>query len=147
MAYMNGGIIIIVIFVAVIIIVATMLSGYNLVDDSEMSGYPEIEIIPPSHDFGTIPKEEVSHTLIVKNSGTALLEIKKISTSCACTTAKIDLEKLDPGQSTNMVVTFDPNAMDSIEENVFRIVYIKSNDPKNPETEVEIRARVIGGSK
>jgi hypothetical protein len=146
MAYINGGIILIVAMVIVAIILTTVY-GYYLFNNSEVGGYPAIEITPPSHDFGTIPKEEVSHTFIVKNSGTDILEIEKISTSCACTTAKIELEELDPGQSTNMVVTFDPNAMESIEENVFRIVYIRSNDPNNPEKEVEIRAKVLGGSR
>jgi hypothetical protein len=137
-----------VVFVAIIAAIA--LFSFVSLNGSVVGGIPSvsaIEVNPKSHDFGTIPKEAVSHTFSVKNTGTAVLQIKKISTSCACTTAEIDLKNIGPGQSAIMVVTFDPNKMDEIEENVYRIVYIKSNDPDHPEVEVEVRATVIGGTK
>jgi hypothetical protein len=140
----NTGMIVVV-FVAVI--AATAFFSFISLDGAVTSGVPSIEVNPKSHDFGTIPKEVVSHMFSVKNTGTAMLQIKKVSTSCACTTAEIDSKSVGPGQSTGMLVTFDPNKMAEIEENVYRIVYIKSNDPEQPEVEVEIRATVIGGTK
>jgi hypothetical protein len=105
---------------------------------------PNIRVTPSSYDFGDMPKETVSHTFLVENTGSSQLIITQVSTSCGCTTAEVDSETIEPGQSTEMLVTFDPNLMDS-EGNVFRIVYIKSNDPEQPEIEVEIRANVISG--
>ncbi len=135
---------IILIFIAVVIVAATAY-GYQTTDNPGIKGHPEIRVTPTSHDFGEIPKEAVNYTFTVENTGIGPLEIKKVSTSCACTTAKIDSERIEQGQSASMLVTFDPNAMEKIEENVFRIVYIKSNDPEQPEVEIEIRAKVIGG--
>jgi hypothetical protein len=137
-----------VVFVAIIAVI--VLFSFISLNGSVVGGIPgvsAIEVNPKSYDFGTIPKEAVSHTFSVKNTGTATLQIKKISTSCACTTAEIDSKNIGPGQSAILVVTFDPNKMDEIEENVYRIVYIKSNDPDQPEVEIEIRATVIGGTK
>lgn len=134
-----------VVFIAIIAAVA--LFSFVSLDGAVTGGVPSIEVNPKSYDFGTIPKEAISHTFSITNTGTAALQINKVSTSCGCTTAEIGSKSIEPGQSTDMLVTFDPNVMDEIEENIYRIVYIKSNDPDQPEVEIEIRATVIGGTK
>lgn len=128
----------IVVIFAVLVIGAT-LYGYIGVQ----KGDPKIQVAPKSYDFGNIPKESVNHTFMVKNIGKGTLKIKGVTTSCGCTKASIDSETIKSGQSTNLLVTFDPNSM-NITGPVYRIVYIKSNDFEQPEVEIEITANVIG---
>jgi len=114
----------------------------------ETSKGPIIEVTPSSYDLGTVIYGEVAeHTFVVKNLGSQPLEILRLSTSCGCTKATIAEEDkvIAPGQSVDMLVTFDPavHKDDMDLGDITRVVYIRTNDPKNPETEVEITAKVI----
>ncbi len=107
---------------------------------------PKISVSPKSWDFGTIPQEKAAKTFTLQNAGDAVLEIKRVSTSCGCTTASVEKDELMPGESTGLVVQFDPNSMEPPDAGeILRVVYIKSNDPNMPELEIEIRANVAGG--
>ena len=132
------------IFLAVavtIVIAVTVIYAYP-----SNTGNPAIEVVPAEYSFGEIPQEEISHTFELKNTGKGTLEIIRITTSCGCTTASADSTTVSPGQSTDLIVTFDPNAMEEpVEGEVLRIVYIKSNDPEKPELEIELTANVIKG--
>lgn len=106
---------------------------------------PEIKITPNSFDFGEIKYGEVAkHTFQLKNSGKQTLEIKKVSTSCACTTAEVDKEKISPGEEVEVKVTYDTGKMSGshAKGKQERTIYIKSNDPVNPQVEVMIYADV-----
>lgn len=124
--------------IGAIIIILAMLSVSGCANKT-----PKIEITPGSYDFGVIPYEKVEHTFSVKNEGTAPLEIKGVSTSCGCTKAAVESETIMPGEATNLLVTFDPNIMgDNEVGEILRVIYVKSNDPSQPEVEVEIMANV-----
>lgn len=106
---------------------------------------PKIEISPEVYDFGEINYGEVvSYGFKVRNLGQAVLEIKRVATSCACTTAKIAKEKIEPGEEVELLVTYDSGLMplhgSGREE---RIIYLRTNDPINPQVEVRIYATVI----
>lgn len=104
---------------------------------------PRIEITPLFYDFGNIPYELVEHAFLVKNTGKSALEILRISTSCGCTKGIIDKELIEPGETANLLVTIDPNLMgeDAFGE-IERTVYIKSNDPEQPESEIQLTANI-----
>lgn len=152
------GLIILIIVISVIIVIYSYTTApegteqkfSHNINGSEISAIkgPAIEATPDSYDLGTvIYGEVVSHTFTVKNLGDEPLEILRLSTSCGCTNATIAEEDkiIAPGQSVDMLVTFDPavHKDDSDLGDLARIIYIKTNDPKNPEIEVEIRASVI----
>lgn len=106
---------------------------------------PRIEAIPAFWDFGEIAAGDiVSHSFTVKNSGADILEIKRVVTSCACAAAKIAKDKIESGEEAELQVTYDSGAMplhgSGREE---RIIYLRSNDPVNPQIEVRIYATVI----
>lgn len=156
----NKGIIGLIVLIAVILLIIVVY-GYAKVPEGTSQDFsnnngsgisvikgPAIEAAPDSHDFGTVIYGDVAeHTFIVKNLGDEPLEILRLSTSCGCTNATIAEEDkiIAPGQSVDMLVTFDPavHKDDSDLGYVTRIVYIKTNDPANPEVEVEITAKVI----
>ena len=129
-----------------IIIGAILISvlSFGLYGYSNLSkGSPKIEITPASYDFGNIPYEKVEYAFTVKNTGNAPLKIRGVSTSCGCTKAAIESELVQPGKTTNLQVSYDPNSMGGdANGNVLRMVYVKSNDPKQPEIEVKITAKL-----
>jgi len=106
--------------------------------------FPRIEIGPDVFDFGEISYGDVvSYSFRVKNSGQETLEIRRVATSCACTTARISQDRLEPGEEAELLVSYDSAAMalhgSGREE---RIIYVRSNDPVNPQVEVTIYATV-----
>lgn len=106
---------------------------------------PKIEITPISFDFGEVRYGDiVEHIFYVKNLGQEVLEINKVATSCACTTAKISKEKIEPNETVDLVVTYNTGLMSGIHAKgkQERIIYIKSNDPINPQIEAVITAYV-----
>lgn len=113
--------------------------------DDSIGEYPIIEAIPDSFDFGEIQYGEiVKHTFIIKNSGEEVLKINRLSTSCACTSAEIGKEILNPGEEVDLLVTYNTGLMTGAHAkgNQERIIYIKTNDPVNPQIEVIIKAYV-----
>lgn len=123
------------------LVVLAILGGYGYLRSGQPAP-PRIEITPASYDFGNIPYVKVETEFQVKNSGGSPLEILSVSTSCGCTTAEIESVTLLPGAVTRLHVTFDPQLMGE-EGDILRVVYIKSNDPHQPEVEIELRGKVI----
>jgi len=113
--------------------------------ENQTENLPKIEIVPKSFDFGEINYGEVvNYSFKVKNIGKEFLEIKRVATSCACTTAKIAKEKINPNEETELLVTYDSGAMGLShgKGRQERIIYVKSNDPINPQAEVTIYATI-----
>lgn len=105
----------------------------------------KIVVEPKTFDFDEVEfGQVVEHVFEVRNEGGGALEIKRVSTSCGCTKAKVDKERLEPGEKAELLVTYDSGAMGKqiIGKKVERFVYLRSNDPGNPQEEVTIYARV-----
>ncbi len=106
---------------------------------------PKIEITPQDFNFGEVEYGQVlNHTFTLKNIGSEILSIERVATSCGCTTAETVLNKINPGQETELLVSYDTGAMSGghAKNEQERIIYIKSNDPVNPQIEVIIYANV-----
>lgn len=106
---------------------------------------PKIEVEPKSFDFGDIKYGDiVSHSFKVKNLGNETLEIKRTATSCSCTTAKIEKEKINPGEEVNLLVTYNSGLMGISHGKgpQERIIFIQSDDPITPQIEVLIYANL-----
>ncbi len=123
-----------------ILVAAGSFSVYSLV----FGGSPKIEITPAYKDLGDVTKEGFNYTFIVKNVGDKPLVIDRVSTSCGCTQANIDKELIEPGEETELHVTFNPKLMEEeVKGGVSRIIFIDSNDPKNPSSEIKLTANVV----
>ncbi len=103
-----------------------------------------------SFDFGVIPRDrKVEHIFSLQNPDSTPLEIKKIVTSCGCTTAEpfIDEKKqtmpftLASGSTSQIRVIFDPLAHDS-RGDTYRAVRIETNHPQNPFIVINLHAYV-----
>ncbi len=102
---------------------------------------PKVEFERMEHDFGKIDKgAKVDTVFKFKNTGTDILEIKDVSTSCGCTSAKPEKISYQPGEEGNIPVSFNSGRFSGpIQKNVT----IVTNDPINPRTVVKIKADVI----
>ncbi len=100
---------------------------------------PRIMVEPASQELGEVPQQKIELVYTVRNDGGSDLEIEKISTSCDCTKAVIDRDKIAPGQSAVLTVTLDPTE-DNLYGDITRVIYLRSNDPETPEVSVEFHA-------
>jgi Protein of unknown function (DUF1573) len=101
---------------------------------------PELVVQNKTHDFGTITTGDiVVHTFVLTNNGGDVLKIDGVKASCGCTAAKPDKSELAPGESTNLVVTFNSKGRRGPQKKTIRIT---SNDPQNKEMLLSITADV-----
>ena len=113
--------------------------------ENQTGNLPKIEITPKYFDFGEVEYGQVvEHNFKVKNVGNEILEIKKVATSCACTTAKIAEKEINPGEEVNLRVVYDTGAMSGPhgKGEQERIIYVRTSDPINPQVEVMVYANV-----
>lgn len=108
---------------------------------------PEVTVDRGLHDFGFIPQfgGTVETTFELTNTGTKVLEIGILTTSCSCTSATVADVSLEPGESTTMTVVFDPDLHEEPLDVFKRTVFIPTNDPNNPELEVTVQVDIAEG--
>lgn len=115
---------------------------------SSVATGPELTVTPENYDFGRIKAEEgvVSAELKLQNSGSKELEILAVSTSCGCTTVEVDKEVLKPKEEANLKIEFDPNVHEDLTGLLERVIYIRTNNPDEPETQIKIQVEVLEGA-
>ncbi|MFH1534190.1 MAG: DUF1573 domain-containing protein [Nitrospirota bacterium] len=121
------------------------ISGLAQANAAEISA---IQIFPNSYDFGDIDQEDgtVSTTFSVTNVSEGEIKINRLSTSCGCTTAEMDLSDMGPGESREMIVEFDPMVHPDQFGLIERGVYLQTSDSVMPEIEIDLVANVLGGN-
>jgi hypothetical protein len=101
---------------------------------------PKAVIIPAEYDFGKITEGEVvNYEYTIKNDGNDELIIKDVKGTCGCTAAKPEKNKLKPGESTKVKVTFNS---DGRQGKQVKAVNMSTNDPKNPNPQFRFTAFV-----
>lgn len=101
---------------------------------------PVAVVRQPRYDFqsvvdGTI----VTHAFIIENQGKAPLNIKKVRTSCGCTTA--DYSKvIAPGEEGN--ITIKGNTRGYGGKTFSKIITVLTNDPKQKQMKFHINGKV-----
>lgn len=139
---------ILIILIMIIIVLGIFFLGYiKAIPEAKNGGEkkPKIEVTPDSYNFGDVKYGEiVEYVFKVKNSGAEPLEIKRIATSCACTTAKISKEVIAQSEEAELKVTYKTGEMGGShgKGKQERIIYVKSNDPITPQIEAMIYANV-----
>lgn len=112
------------------------------------------------YDFGPMSvREKKSYQFKVINTGKSKLVLSRFATSCDCTYASVVREdgsesktffmhadnayseRLDPGQSVKVKVTYEPSIM-PVKGYVERFVSFGTNDPALPKIQLKISATV-----
>ena len=101
------------------------------------------------YDFGDIIQSDgpVKTTVQISNTSQQNIKINRLSTSCGCTTATMDLSDLKPGETREMEIIFDPMVHPEQFGEITRVVYLQSSDPNLPELEIELTGNVIAATK
>ena len=153
-----------ILFVGVVVLIAV--SGNNSNSNPATYSASILTAVENNFDFNTISMKDgdVSHVFEIKNDGTEPVEIKKVYTSCMCTTtyiinssgkrygkfgmpghglsSKTNIE-VGPGESVVVEVIFDPQAhgLSGIGLNR-RSVYLETNSAKSSKLELSFQATV-----
>lgn len=143
---------------AVVVIVVIIIAAVFLM--APPPGEPDIQVNPLSYNFGTMPQEARTTTIVVSNEGDSSLKITGIETDCVCTSAVFTVggrvspvfrmpdpsvqwsETLLPGQTGYLDVTYDPSIVNHYGQTT-RFVHINSNDPDTSRVRVTITAIVV----
>lgn len=112
-----------------------------LVAIAMMAQQPVITFEKTDHDFGKINEADGKVTTIFtfKNEGMEPLVLSNVRASCGCTTPKWPRQPIEPGQTGEITVTYNPNGRPG---RFTKTVTITSNATE-PTTRVTIKGEVI----
>lgn len=106
---------------------------------TEDAAAPRLTVVEPVKDFGIVPKgEKLSFSFLIKNTGTADLQILAARPACGCTVADFD-KVIKPGQTGKVTANLDTAAFAGP---IAKPVTIETNDPSNPTAQLTIQAMV-----
>ncbi len=102
---------------------------------------PKIYSLEKEHDFGQIVEGSiVVHEFEVINNGDSELYLIKVSSTCGCTVAKPSKEKLQPGESAKIKVTFNSASRSGRQK---KYINVFTNDKENTRYRLAIFANVV----
>lgn len=102
---------------------------------------PVIAVENPVHDFGQMgPGARDKCQFKFKNTGTDILKIERIQSTCGCTVPELEKKEYQPGEEGIVKVSFHaPTAKTKTTKHL----YIISNDPETPRSELTVKAEVV----
>lgn len=100
---------------------------------------PQITVEAIDADWGHVVNGDIlSRDLIVRNEGQADLVVDSVTTSCSCTQATVTPMTLAPGERGVLHIEFDSGAHGpELTGELIRQVFVTSNDPQQPEAQIE----------
>lgn len=102
---------------------------------------PKIYSLEKQFDFGQIVEGSiVTHEFEIVNNGDAELHLIKVASSCGCTVAKPSVEKLMPGESSMIRVTFNAANRSGLQK---KYINVFTNDRQNTRYRLSITATVV----
>jgi len=129
--------------VGIIVILALILVFNNF---SKKSSQPPLLLISEEEwDFGkAMPDIKTSHTFTITNGGNEDLIIERVWASCGCVQTSISANRILPGKTAQLKATFNAAGYEGKLE---KIIYIKSNDLKEPEKKIKVKVDIEHQSK
>lgn len=91
------------------ILLTTILMVMGIIAFASQEGAADIKFDKTSHNFGTFSEDnpKVTCTFKFTNTGDKLLVIHQAIASCGCTVPQYSKEPIKPGESGEIVVTYD----------------------------------------
>ncbi len=121
-------------------IVADLFQYFAPIQKSELDKVPQLFIAQKEIDLREISsKTIVRRTVTLTNQGRQTLELKKVEGNCQCLMIEAPKDTLEPGESMELSLTFDPIGRKGIDQ---RNIYLFSNDPLNPVQLIVIKSRI-----
>ena len=121
-------------------IIADLFEYFPPVSKNEIDDLPQLYIQQKEIDLKEISsKSIVRRTVTLSNRGRKVLQIRKIQGNCECLIIESPKDQLNPGESMELSLTFDPKGRKGIDQ---RNIYIFTNDPINPVQLVVLKSRI-----
>ena len=93
------------------------------------------------HQFGTMDRfAKGSHTFVIRNDGSAPLEIALGHTTCKCTVGELSTSRLAPGESTDVKLDWQVKTGDTMFEQSAELI---TNDPQHNPIHLTIHGNVV----
>lgn len=124
-----------------IIVILSFLSSaaFASAASTESVAVPRLVVPVSSHDFGhATVGDRLANTFVLRNDGTATLEIRDAQSDCACVTTSYD-KTIAAGAAGELRVVFDTTEMIGA---LSQKVTLSTNDPAIPSITFTIAARV-----
>ncbi len=94
---------------------------------------PKISVDSNKYDFGKVEEGvELKHVFKVSNTGSKVLELWHVTSTCGCTVPTLEKKLLQPGESTKLTVIVDTALKQS---KITKQVSLTSSDPINRVTD------------
>lgn len=105
-----------------------------------LAATPTISVSPGALEFGQMDQNMAKTlTLTISNLGDGVLAIGDVEVSCGCTAADPIKDRLEPGESTELNVTFNSERFSG---ETLKYLTISSNDPFNSSLEIPVHSNV-----
>lgn len=103
---------------------------------------PVIVVDQPKYDFGDVHQRvgSVTHSFVLRNTGTESVIIEKVRPACGCTVASLESKEIAPGSSTTLKTVFSLKGRTGPQN---RAIFMETNDPENR----RIRLALLGNVK
>lgn len=107
------------------------------------AGIPRLVCDAPVYDFGEAENTQpVDHTFVLKNDGTAPLEIAQVRSGCGCTKAETATNHIPAGGQTTLSARLSLHGRAGPQ----RInIYVHSNDPERPYYQLQFTGTALAG--
>ena len=128
-----------------ITISAKIEEDFSKITEKEIANAPQIVFEDISFYFGkTKSKDKIDHDYKFKNEGKSDLIIRKIRSTCGCTTVAPEKKVIKPGESSSVKVIFNPGTRKGKQN---KSIYVISNDPKKSNIRLTIKGEIITEQK
>jgi len=105
---------------------------------------PRLILEPERHAFGRVAVGTwPQHTFRLRNGGSAPLHIDRVLPACGCTTAPLVKRVLEPGEATDLNLTFNTRGFMGP---VHKTVRIESDDPDRAVVDLAFDAEVVAAA-
>lgn len=112
----------------------------SLLSTNNTKTFPRAIVDDTFHDFGMLdPHSTASHPFKVTNEGTDPLALEVIGTSCKCTTGDLVDGLLQPGESTEVTLTWNTGRESDVYE---QTAILRTNDPLSKEIKLTVQGTV-----
>jgi len=124
---------------AILALASILIVAGVLVAETAPGGKPKAVAVEPIGDVGNVAKgDNATHDFVIKNDGTADLQITNVQPACGCTVARYD-KVIAPGKTGSVHVVVDTTTFTGA---IAKSVTVYTNDAENPQIQLTVRAKV-----
>ncbi len=119
---------------------AKIMEDFSNLSEEELNKAAKVSYNKIRHNFGEVKSgSTVTYNFVIKNEGKNKLIIRKVKASCGCTATKPGKKELNPGEETELKVSFNTRGRNGKQHKTVTVI---TNDPKNPIQILHIQANV-----